>query len=137
MSAFTLTSTHVLLSVSSCLCSVWSDVAAAEDTVKFTPGKKQSKFETLMTKEEIEEEQRSVRTLTHLPEFMLVMLPWLDICACYTHAKTNPQTLLLAAVLCIFHLHEHKAAWFEGCLSCIVGGEEASTLFSEACRSAA
>ncbi|GLD68354.1 protein TsetseEP-like isoform X1 [Lates japonicus] len=35
-----------------------NDVAAAEDKVKFTPGKKQSKFETLMTKEEIEEEQR-------------------------------------------------------------------------------
>lgn len=37
-----------------------SDVVAVEETVKFTPGKKQSKFETLMTKEEIEEEQRSV-----------------------------------------------------------------------------
>lgn len=34
------------------------DVAAAEENVKFTPGKKQSKFEMLMTKEEIEEEQR-------------------------------------------------------------------------------
>ncbi|XP_075937115.1 uncharacterized protein LOC142937891 isoform X2 [Anarhichas minor] len=34
-----------------------NDVAAAE--VKFTPGKKQRKFETMMTKEEIEEEQRS------------------------------------------------------------------------------
>uniref|UniRef100_A0A4W6FGG5 Si:ch73-366l1.5 n=1 Tax=Lates calcarifer TaxID=8187 RepID=A0A4W6FGG5_LATCA len=41
----------------SAVCAV-SDVAAAEDKVKFTPGKKQSKFETLMTKEEIEEEQR-------------------------------------------------------------------------------
>jgi len=35
-----------------------NDVAAAEDHVSFTPGKKQSKFETLMTKEEMEEEQR-------------------------------------------------------------------------------
>ncbi|KAK7879435.1 hypothetical protein WMY93_033854 [Mugilogobius chulae] len=35
-------------------------VAAAEEKVKFAPGKKKSKFETLMTKEEIEEEQRSV-----------------------------------------------------------------------------
>ena len=35
-----------------------SDVAAADDMVMFTPGKKQSKFETMMTKEEIEEEQR-------------------------------------------------------------------------------
>nr|XP_020468842.1 matrix-remodeling-associated protein 7 isoform X2 [Monopterus albus] len=35
-----------------------SDATAADDTVKFTPGKKQSKYETLMTKEEIEEEQR-------------------------------------------------------------------------------
>lgn len=35
-------------------------MAAAEDKVKFAPGKKQNKFETLMTKEEIEEEQRSV-----------------------------------------------------------------------------
>ncbi|KAJ4932071.1 hypothetical protein JOQ06_010501 [Pogonophryne albipinna] len=35
-----------------------NDVAAADDMVMFTPGKKQSKFETMMTKEEIEEEQR-------------------------------------------------------------------------------
>lgn len=37
-----------------------SDAAAAE--VKFTPGKKQNKFEVLMTKEELEEEQRWVWT---------------------------------------------------------------------------
>lgn len=43
-----------------CCVSSVSDVAAAEDDVTFTPGKKQSKFETLMTKEEIEEEQRLV-----------------------------------------------------------------------------
>ncbi|KAF1380190.1 hypothetical protein PFLUV_G00184210 [Perca fluviatilis] len=36
-----------------------NDVAAAEEKVTFTPGKKQSKFETLMTKEEMEEEQRA------------------------------------------------------------------------------
>ncbi|XP_077385507.1 uncharacterized protein LOC144023667 isoform X2 [Festucalex cinctus] len=33
--------------------------AAVEDRVTFTPGKKANKFETLMTKEEMEEEQRS------------------------------------------------------------------------------
>lgn len=46
---------HALLSIS-CL----PDEAAAEDKVTFTPGKKPSKLETLMTKEEVEEEQRSV-----------------------------------------------------------------------------
>ncbi|XP_077413920.1 uncharacterized protein LOC144043808 isoform X2 [Vanacampus margaritifer] len=34
------------------------EAAAAEDRVTFTPGKKANKFETLMTKEELEEEQR-------------------------------------------------------------------------------
>lgn len=47
--------TCVMLSIS-CL----PDEAAAEDKVTFTPGKKPSKLETLMTKEEVEEEQRSV-----------------------------------------------------------------------------
>lgn len=32
--------------------------AAAEDKVTFTPGKKQSKFDTPMTREEMEAEQR-------------------------------------------------------------------------------
>lgn len=40
-----------------------SDEAAAEDKVTFTLGKKQSKLEALMTKEEMEEEQRSVQTV--------------------------------------------------------------------------
>lgn len=31
---------------------------AAEAEVRFTPGKKQNKFEVVMTKEEMEEEQR-------------------------------------------------------------------------------
>ncbi|KAK2832918.1 hypothetical protein Q5P01_016807 [Channa striata] len=36
-----------------------NDEGAAEDNVMFAPGKKQSTFETLMTKEEMEEEQRA------------------------------------------------------------------------------
>lgn len=38
------------------------DEAAAEDKVTFTPGKKPSRLEALMTKEEVEEEQRSVHS---------------------------------------------------------------------------
>lgn len=38
------------------VCIVCIVCVAAE--VKFTPGKKQSKFEVLMTQEELEEEQR-------------------------------------------------------------------------------
>lgn len=38
------------------VCVCVSDAASAE--VKFTPGMKQNKFEMLMTKEEMEEEQR-------------------------------------------------------------------------------
>lgn len=40
-----------------CLSSV-SDLVADDEKVEFTVGMKQSTFETLMTKEEIEEEQR-------------------------------------------------------------------------------
>lgn len=40
------------------VCLRVSDVAAAEDKVTFTPGKKQSKFDTPMTREEMEAEQR-------------------------------------------------------------------------------
>lgn len=46
--------THASTADRFCVC--LSDAAAAE--VKFTPGMKQNKFEMLMTKEEMEEEQR-------------------------------------------------------------------------------